>query len=114
MDRENVRGKIKGLLNMAKEGSGATDPERETAQRLADKLMKEHGFVLRKPAPERPSWEPSIDPFRGAAFDPLGGLTEETLRQSIDEILRGYVEKSKEQLLREKRELFRDILRGSR
>ena len=58
MEIENVRRKIRALRATAAEGSGATEPERDTAKRLADKLMAEYGLDKIKPRPapafERP------------------------------------------------------------
>lgn len=61
MNIDNVRRKIRGLLAMAAEGSGAMPEERATAQLLADKLTAEYGLdklQARKP----PQFEPPLGP----------------------------------------------------
>lgn len=53
MTRENALRKVRALLNTAAKGSGATDSERETANRLADQLALAHGLNdPRREAPE--------------------------------------------------------------
>ena len=62
---EDVKRKVRSLLELAKEGSGATEPERLTARALADRIMAKHGLTesdipereveARRPPPPRPA-----------------------------------------------------------
>lgn len=51
---DDVKRKVRGLLATAAEGSGATDPERATARRLADQLLLAHGLTTADLTPPRP------------------------------------------------------------
>ena len=52
MTREDAKRKVRALLNTAAEGSGATEPERATAKRLAIKLIETHRLAeARREAP---------------------------------------------------------------
>jgi hypothetical protein len=53
MTRENVLRKISALKRLAAAGSGATPHERETAGRLATKLVYEHDVSLHELAAPR-------------------------------------------------------------
>ena len=43
-DINDIKRKVRSLLAVAAPGSGATDAERDTARRMADKLMADNGF----------------------------------------------------------------------
>ncbi len=51
---DSIRRKVRGLRAMAAKGSGATDPERATAARLADRLEKQN-CVLEVPKTQKRS-----------------------------------------------------------
>lgn len=53
MNQEDARRKVRALRATAAPGSGATDPERATAARLADKLTRENGLDRLAPARNR-------------------------------------------------------------
>lgn len=57
MSMDDVKRKVRSLLTVAAAGSGATDPERETARRLADQLMAKHGLTEAE-IPQRQSHTP--------------------------------------------------------
>ena len=66
MDRENVMRKISALKRVAAAGSGATPDERETAGRLAAKLVYEYDVRLHELAAPR-HLQPDED-MSGVAF----------------------------------------------
>jgi hypothetical protein len=49
---DGLKKKIRSLLEVAKPGSGATEPERDTARRLAERLLAANGLT-EKDIPER-------------------------------------------------------------
>lgn len=78
-DTSDVKRRIRSLLEVAKSGSGATEPERATARGLADRLMAAHGWsetdipqreVEKRPPPPPPKFYI----FVGANDGGLGGF----------------------------------------
>lgn len=81
---DDVKRRVRSLLCLAAAGSGATEAERETAQRLAQQLMAKHGLteaeipereVARRQAP------PPAPVFTGRVvfvFNGFGGNTSTT------------------------------------
>tara|TARA_R110002167_G_scaffold163441_1_gene360337 strand:- start:132 stop:671 length:540 start_codon:yes stop_codon:yes gene_type:complete len=45
---KDILDKIEKLLNLARAGSGATDAERNTAQKMADKIMMKYGLEVNR------------------------------------------------------------------
>lgn len=106
MRREDAARKVRALRATAAPGSGATDPERATAGRLADRMVAEHG--LDRPAPARRDYSGSFTVDIGAnafyhAFSSDGFYTTEELK----EVMR------RKSALDEKRRRFREILNGN-
>ena len=59
MTRADAARKVRALLATAAKDSGAFPAERETARRMADKLIAEHGLAG-APKPRAPRPEPTI------------------------------------------------------
>lgn len=118
MTREDAARKVRLLRATAAPGSGATEPERDTARRLADQLAAAHG--LDQPAARRRAGAGFVVDAMGfsytasftaeKAFAPE--VTEEALRAAVADLLKTYVGKTREDLLRDKQRLFRDLLNG--
>lgn len=102
MTREDAVRKVRALRATATAGSGATEPERATAQRLADGLVARFGL-------DRPSSReaPTITLTVNAADLDFPTFSRGQWENTIMAAIRG---KSQEELLRRKKELFRDIL----
>lgn len=69
--RGKVLDRVRKLLAVAAKGSGATEPERETAAKLAHNLMVAHGLTV-EDLSEKPKAAPAADVFtvfvNGQAF----------------------------------------------
>lgn len=102
MTADDARRKVRALLSLAKDGSGATDAERANARAAAERLTKE--YDLDKPARRAPTITVQVS---GDAF--VFTSHPDDLRERIRQALRSG---DAEKVVALKRELFRDILRG--
>lgn len=80
MTREDAQRKVSALLNTAAAGSGATNPERATAKRLADKLTAE--YRLGDPRREGPQITITVNDVWAGAF---GTSFEDTIKSVMRE-----------------------------
>lgn len=114
---DKIKRRIRSLLVVSRD-AGATGPERETAARLARRLMAQHGLAERD-VPERvvDARAPTADPWAGFGTTTTAGagftpLSEEILRETLASILKNYTGKTKEEMLNDKIKIFRDALNG--
>lgn len=97
MTRSDAERKVRALRATAAPGSGATDPERDTARRLADRLSAEHGLA----GPSR----------RAGGGAVTVDVAEFTFRpQDVADAMAML----RDRALNDKRKAFRDILNGTR